>query len=223
MPISSEVVTFGIQKPSLNERTELKEANMLPETDVSRQASEGDIVTLSLTDEHSLSQPSSEVQFESDSMFQEISSVAQAASIFSQGIEGGVNGDELVAIQKLAAKIEPIAKEFLSSDLEKFDVEQAVHMALPDVVSVVAEDPDFDVENIRQYPSLVSATIDAGFQKQFQALNETSRELIVSSFSELMQFFREKAVQVLEPLRHSPSLTERGAQVPTEVDLMEQS
>jgi len=219
----SEVVTFGIQKQLLNERTASTEAGVLPEAaDMSLQTSEGDVVTLSFANEQSLSQPS-EVQLEDgQTAVQEISSVAQAASAFSQVVEGGVNEDELAAIQKLAAKIEPIAKDFLSSDPDEFDVEQAVDMALPDVVSVQAEAYDFDVENIRQLPTLVSATIDAGFEKQFQALNETSRGLIVNSLSELMKFFREKVVQVLEPLRHPASLTEPEAQVPVEVDLVAQ-
>ena len=95
-------------------------------------------------------------------------------------------------------------------------------MVSPNVVSVEAEAYDFDVENIRQLPTLVSATIDAGFEKQFQALNATSRGLIVNSLSELMQFFREKVVQVLEPLRHPASLAEGEAQVPVEVDLAAQ-
>ena len=218
----SEVATFGIQKQLLNERTESAEANVLPETDVSLQMSEGDVVALSFADEQSLAQSPSEVQFESGQTVQNISSVAQAAATFSQAVGEGLNEDELVAIQKLATKIEPIAKDFLSSDPEEFNIEQAVDMALPDVVSVEAEAPDFDIENIRQLPTLVSATIDAGFEKQFQALNETSRGLIVNSLSELMQFFREKVVRVLEPLRHSASLTEGEAQIPVEVDLVAQ-
>ena len=215
----SEVTTFGIQKQLLNERTELEEANVLAEEDVALQASEGDVVTLSSADDQSLPQANSEAQFESGPTVQEISSVAQAASTLSQVVEGGLNEDELVAIQKLAAKIEPIAKDFLSSDPEEFDIEVAVDMALPGVVSVEAETPEFDVENIREFSTLVSATIDAGFEKQFQALNETNRELIVSSLSELMQFFREKVVQVLEPLRHPASLEEGAGRVPVEVDL----
>ena len=215
----SEVITFGIQKQLLNERTEPVEANVLSEADMSLQTSVGDVVTLSFADEQGLPQSHSAVQFESGQTVQEISSVAQAASTFSQIVEGDLNEDELAAIQKLAAKIEPIAKDFLSSDLEEFNVEQAVDMVLPDVVSVETEVSDFDVENIRQLPTLVAATIDAGFDKQFQALNETNRELIVSSLSELMQFFREKVVQVLEPLRHP---AESEARVPVEVDLVEQ-
>ena len=218
----SEVATFGIQKQLLNERTEPAEANVLSEADMSLQTSVRDVVTLSFADEQGLPQSHGEVQFESGQTVQEISSVAQAASTFSQIVEGDLNEDELAAIQKLAAKIEPIAKDFLSSNPEELNIEQAVDIALPDVVSVEAEASDFDVENIRQLPTLVSATIDAGFEKQFQALNETSRGLIVNSLSELMQFFREKVVQVLEPLRHSASLTEGEAQIPVEVDLVAQ-
>ena len=218
----AEVTTIGIQKQLLNERTEPQEANTAPEIDVSLQTSAGDVVTLSVADEQGLSQSYSEGQFEDGQTIQEISSIAQAASTFSQVVEGDLNEDELVAIQKLAAKIEPIAKDFLSIDPEQLDIGKAVDMALPEAVSVETETPDFDVENIRQLPTLVSAAIDAGFEKQFQALNKTNRELIVSSLSELMQFFREKVVQVLEPLRHPSSLTEGETQVPAEVDLVAQ-
>ena len=217
-----EVATFEVQKQMLNGRAASIEANVQPEADISLQTSTGDVVTLRFANEQGLSQSHREVQFEDGQTVQEISSVAHAASTFSQVVEGDLNEDELVAIQKLAAKIEPIAKDFLSSDPEEFNIEQAVDMALPNVVSVEAEASDFDVENIRQLPTLVSATIDAGFEKQFQALNETSRGLIVNSLSELMQFFREKIVQVLEPLRHSASLTEGEAQIPVEVDLVAQ-
>ena len=217
-----EVATFEVQKQMLNGRTASIEANVQPGADISLQTSTGDVVTLSFANEQGLSQSHREVQFEDGQTVQEISSVAQAASTFSQVVEGDLNEDELVAIQKLAAKIEPIAKDFLSSAPEELNIEQAVDIALPDVVSVEAEASDFDVEYIRQLPTLVSATIDAGFEKQFQALNETSRGLIVNSLSELMQFFREKVVQVLEPLRYPASLAGSEAQVPVEVDLTAQ-
>jgi len=251
----AEVTTFGIQKQLLDERTVAAKANVMSEADMSLQASEGDVVTFSFAEEQSLSQPQSETQFESVQTVPEISSIAQAASTFSQAIEGDLNEDELAAIQKLAAKIEPIAKDFLSSDPEELNIEKAIavltddlgfveeverklektieqmfvsesfsqvnldDVVLPDAASVETEVEDFDVENIRQLPTLVSATIDAGFEKQFQVLNKNSRELIINSLSELMQFFREKVVQVLEPLRHPASLEGGGAQVPVEVDL----
>ena len=216
----SEVATFGIHKQLLQEATAPAEDDISSNADMSLLKSGGDVVTLSFSDEQELLQLQSEVQVGSVETVQEISSVAQAASTFSQVIDGDLNSDELAAIQKLAAKIEPIAREFLSGDPEEFNLEQAVDTALPGVASIETESSDVDFENIRQFPSLVSATIDAGFEKQFQALNATSRELIVSSLSELMKFFREKVVQVLEPLRHPNSLAAgTNSQVPVEVDL----
>ncbi len=94
-------------------------------------------------------------------------------------------------------------------------------VALPDAEPVDAEALDFDVENIRQPPDLVTATVDAEFEKQFQALNETSKELIISSLNDLMRFFREKMGQILEPLRHPLPVAEGTEQVPVEVDLVE--
>ena len=217
----SEVVTFGIQKQQLSDRSKPEESTMLPESDIPLQTDgEGDIVILSLANEQPLSQYSGEIQHTDSQTVQEISSVAQAASTFSQAVEGKLNEDELVAIQKLAAKIEPIAKEFLSSDFKELNIAEAIDMPQPKIVSVEADTPEFDVENIRQLPVLVSATIDAGFEKQFQALNESNRELIVSSLSELMQFFREKVVRVLEPLRHPSPLPQGEDQVPVEAELV---
>ena len=222
MPVS-EVITFEVQKQLLNERSAPAEANASLEADVSLQMNGEDVVTLSFSNEQGLSQDHSEVQVESGVTVQEISSVAQAASTFSQVIEADLNDDELAAIQKIAAKIEPIARDFLSSSPEEFNIEQAVDIALTDVTLVETESSEVDFENIRQFPSLVSATIDAGFEKQFQTLNAPSRELIVNSLRELMQFFREKIVQVLEPLRYPSASKESGSEVPVEVDLVAQS
>ena len=218
-----EVATFGIQKPWLNEKTESEESKMLPEADMSLHTSEGDVVILSSSNEQDLFQLQSEIKVEIGETTQEISSVAQAASTFSQVIKGGLNDDELAAIQELAAKIEPIAREFLSGDPEELNLEQSIDITLSGSTSVETASSDVDFENIRQFPSLVSATIDAGFEKQFQALNATNRELIVNSLSELMKFFREKVVQVLEPLRHPTSPEEIGSKEPVEAELVPQS
>jgi hypothetical protein len=70
----------------------------------------------------------------------------------------------------------------------------------------VAENPDINIENIREFPELASAAVNAELQKQFQTLNESSKALIVSSLNDLKQFFHEKVSQVLEPLKHPISL-----------------
>ena len=77
---------------------------------------------------------------------------------------------------------------------------------LSESIVVKAENPDINIENIRQLPALASAAVDAELQKQFQVLNESSRALIVNSLNDLMQFFQEKVSKVLEPLKHPISL-----------------
>ena len=72
--------------------------------------------------------------------------------------------------------------------------------------TVEAENPEINIENIREFPELASAAVNAELQKQFQTLNESSKALIVSSLNDLKQFFHEKVSQVLEPLKHPISL-----------------
>ena len=72
--------------------------------------------------------------------------------------------------------------------------------------AVEAENPDINIENIRQLPELASATVDAELQKQFQVLNESSKALIINSLNDLMRFFQERVSQVLEPLKHPVAL-----------------
>jgi len=82
------------------------------------------------------------------------------------------------------------------------------NLAQSESIAVEAENPDINIENIRQFPELASAAVDAELQKQFQTLNENSKALIVSSLNDLMRFFHEKVSKVLEPLKHPISLGE---------------
>jgi hypothetical protein len=77
---------------------------------------------------------------------------------------------------------------------------------LEGTTSVEAEAPDLNIENIQKLPELVTSTVEAELQKQFQVLNASSKELIVNSMNDLMRFFQEKVSQVLEPLKHPVSL-----------------
>ena len=240
MPVL-EINTSIVQNQLPDRRVEPEEASVSIEAGTSLQTSEGDVVTLSFADKQNLSSSYNESQFEGDPTVNEISSVARAASEYSQVVEGGLNEDELVAIQKIAAHVEPIAREFLSSDPEDLDVEKAIgiltgdhkiteevgielgntivktlglessqvnpdNLVQSESTTVEAENPDINIENIRQLPELSSAAVDAELQKQFQTLNESSKALIVSSLNDLKQFFREKVSQVLEPLKHPISL-----------------
>ena len=241
MPVL-EINTSIVQNQLPDRRVESEEASVSIEAGTSLQTSEGDVVTLSVADKQNLSSSYNESQFEGDPTVNEISSVARAASEYSQVVEGDLNEDELTAIQKIAVHVEPIAREFLSSDPEDLDVEKAIgiltgdHKITEEVgielgnaigqtlglevlsqvnldnpaqlesIVVEAQNPDINIENIRQLPELASAAVDAELQKQFQVLNESSRALIVSSLNDLKQFFREKVSQVLEPLKHPISL-----------------
>ena len=237
-----EINTSGVQNQPLDRRITSEEVAVSLEAGSSLQTGEGDVVTLSFADKQNLSNSYNESQFEGDPTVQEISSVARAASKYSQVVEGDLNEDELIAIQKIAAHVEPIAREFLSSDPEELDVEKAIgiltgdhkiteevgielgntivktlglesssqlnpgNLVQSESTTVKAENPDINIENIRQFPELASAAVNAELQKQFQTLNESSKALIVSSLNDLKQFFREKVSQVLEPLKHPISL-----------------
>jgi len=241
MPVL-EINTSIVQNQPPDRRVEPEEASVSIEAGTSLQTSEGDVVTLSFADKQNLSNSYGEAQFEDDQTVNEISSVARAASEYSQVVEGDLNEDELIAIQKIAAHVEPIAREFLSSDPEELDVEKAIgiltgdhkiteevgialgtaivktlglesssqvnpdNLVQSESITVEAENPDINIENIRQLPELASAAVDAELQKQFQTLNESSKALIVSSLNDLMRFFHEKVSQVLEPLKHPISL-----------------
>ena len=241
MPVL-EINTSIVQNQPPDRRVEPEEASVSIEAGTSLQTSEGDVVTLSFADKQNLSNSYGEAQFEDDQTVNEISSVARAASEYSQVVEGDLNEDELIAIQKIAAHVEPIAREFLSSDPEELDVEKTIgiltgdheiteevgialgtaivktlglesssqvnpdNLVQSESITVEAENPDINIENIRQLPELSSAVVNAELQKQFQALNESSKALIISSLNDLMRFFHEQVSQVLEPLKHPISL-----------------
>ena len=121
-----EINTSGVQNQPLDRRITSEEVAVSLEAGSSLQTGEGDVVTLSFADKQNLSNSYNESQFEGDPTVQEISSVARAASKYSQVVEGDLNEDELIAIQKIAAHVEPIAREFLSSDSEELDAEKAI-------------------------------------------------------------------------------------------------
>ena len=241
MPVL-EINTSIVQNQPPDRRVEPEEASVSIEAGTSLQTSEGDVVTLSFADKQNLSSSYNEPQFEGDTTVNEISSVARAASEYSQVVEGDLNEDELTAIQKIAVHVEPIAREFLSSDPEDLDVEKAIgiltgdhkiteevgiafgtaivktlglesssqvnpgNLVQSESITVEAENPGINIENIRQLPELSSAAVNAELRKQFQALNESSKALIISSRNDLMRFFHEKVSKVLEPLKHPISL-----------------
>ena len=122
----SEITTFEVQRQLLDRRVISEEVNVPLETDSSLQTSEGDVVTLNVAEQQNFSGSYVDVQSTYEQTVQDISSVAQAASKYSQTIEGDLNEDELNAIKKLSENIEPIVNDFLSSSPDGLDVEKAI-------------------------------------------------------------------------------------------------
>ena len=121
-----EINTSTVQNQPPSRQVALEEVAVSLEASSSSQANQGDVVTLSFADQQNLSNSYNDSQFEGDQTIREISSVARAASNYSQVVEGNLNEDELVAIKEIAAHVEPIAREFLSSDPEALDLEKAI-------------------------------------------------------------------------------------------------
>ena len=145
MPVL-EINTSVVRNQPLDRRPAPEEVTVSSqEADSSLQTSEGDVVTLSFADKQNLSSSYNESQFEGGQTIQEISSVARAASKYSQVVEGNLNADELIAIQKIAANVEPIAKEFLSSNPEELDIEKAIGVLTGD--SAITEEVGKELEN----------------------------------------------------------------------------
>ena len=100
MPVL-EINTSIVKNQPPDRRVEPEEASVSIEAGTSLQTSEGDVVTLSFADKQNLSNSYSESQLEGDPTVEEISSVARAASEYSQAVGGDLNQDELIAIQKI--------------------------------------------------------------------------------------------------------------------------
>jgi hypothetical protein len=236
-----EVTTLEVQRQLLDRKVVSEEVNVPLEADSPLQTSEGDVVTLNVTEQQNFSDSYVGAQSGYEQRAQNISSVAHAASKYSQTIEGDLNEDELNAIKKLSENIEPIVNDFLSSSSDELDVEKAIavltgnqeiakevaveftnavvktlglessevsldNRVLAGTTSEEAEAPGLNIENIQKVSELVSSTVDAELQKQFQVLNTSSKELIINSMNDLMRFFQDKVSQVLEPLKYPVSL-----------------
>ncbi len=97
---------------------------------------EGDLVNLSFSSEQSLQESRTQTQSQEFGSYQEISTIAKAASNYSISVQGDLNEEELAAINKLAAEISPIASEFFANG--EFDFENSGNV-LADNLGVIQE------------------------------------------------------------------------------------
>ncbi len=84
---------------------------------------EGDLVSISFSNELSYSESESSTQFSNGESVREFSVSASAASQYSIQVQGDLNEEELAAIEKLAQSISPLAESFFSQS--GFDPGQA--------------------------------------------------------------------------------------------------
>ena len=114
-----EIAETNLQ--GLQQRSSSASVGFSVASELSVRTQQGDLVSLSFSNEQSLSESRTQSQSEEFGSFQEISTTAKAASNYSISVQGDLNEEELAAINKLAAEISPIASEFFSSGEFDFD------------------------------------------------------------------------------------------------------
>jgi len=91
--------------------------------DLNVKTEEGDLVSISFSNEFNYSESSSSTQFVNGESVKELSVSASAAFQYSLTVQGDLNEEELAAIEKLAQSVTPLAESFFSQS--GFDVGQA--------------------------------------------------------------------------------------------------
>ena len=174
-----EINTSTVQNQPPSRQVALEEVAVSLEASSSSQANQGDVVTLSFADKQNLSNSYNDSQFEGDPTIREISSVARAASNYSQVIEGNLNEDELAAIKEIAAHVEPIAREFLSSDPEALDVEKAIGVLTGD--QAITEDVGAELGNtVAETLGLTSSNINLDNTAQLEPIAVQGEKLDIN-------------------------------------------
>ena len=117
--MTSEIVKSNMQVIEQLKSSSVVGYSVASELNVRTQ--EGDLVSLSFSNEQSLSESRKQTQPNEFSSLQEISTEAKAVYSYSISVQGDLSEEELEAINKLAAEISPIASEFFSSGEFDFD------------------------------------------------------------------------------------------------------
>lgn len=184
---------------------------------------QGDLVSLSFSEQRSLSEPFSQAQTRESDTSQEFSSIAKANSSYSLTVEGNLNVEELEAIKKLAEEITPLAEEFFSSGKLNLDnpsdilddsfgplvqlelslgrtvkttletksvkqfPEQTDEVTIKELPNQISK---LETDGIRDYPALVTATIDAVFKYEAERL--PSKDFTPRPLNNLVAYIRDR-------------------------------
>lgn len=146
------VAEIGFQNTPPEQRSILASVDTFVSSELSLKTREGDLVSLSFAGEQSLSESLTQTQTQENGTVQEFSSVAQAAVAYSLTVEGDLNDEELAAINKLAAEIAPLAREFFTSG----------ELNLEDSVNVLAN----NLGEIQQVELALERTVVATFESR---------------------------------------------------------
>jgi hypothetical protein len=192
--MSLNIPQIGFQNNALEQNSTLTSKDAVVYSELNLKTSEGDLVSLSFSEEQSLSELSTQTQTQENEAIQEFSSVARATTAYSLTVQGDLNAKELSAINKLAEEIAPIAREFFANgelNLEEsanvlennLGVLQKVELALERMVmatfaaSTVKPLPEDggDITNIETLPTQ-APELETGVIRDFSALVQVTLE-----------------------------------------------
>ncbi|MZG54534.1 MAG: hypothetical protein F3744_10825 [Nitrospinae bacterium] len=110
-----DITELNLQGGPREQRSSAAAVSASVSSELNIRTQEGDLVNLSFSSEQSLQESRTQTQSQESGSYQEISTVARAASSYSISVQGDLNEEELAAINKLAREISPIAKEFFAN------------------------------------------------------------------------------------------------------------
>jgi exosome complex RNA-binding protein Rrp42 (RNase PH superfamily) len=124
--MSINISKIGVNNHVLEQKITLASLDTFVSTELNLKTSEGDLISLSFDEEKSLSESSTQIRTQENKAIQGFSSVARAATTYSQVVQGDLNAEELAAINKLAEEISPLVREFFENG--EFNLEEPANV-----------------------------------------------------------------------------------------------
>lgn len=190
-----EIAELNLQGTPGGQRSGAVAVSAFVSNELNIRTQEGDLVNLSFSSEQSLRESRAQTQSQELVSYQEIGTVAKAASNYSISVQGDLNEEELAAINKLAAEISPIASEFFANGGFDFEtsgnvlagnlgVIQRLELSLERTITAsfttrtVAQLPEdgFSPEDIEAASSNPAPALDTQGIRDFPALVEATSD-----------------------------------------------
>ena len=113
--MSLNISDIVFQNRSLEQKSVLASVGSFVSSELNLRTNEGDLVNLSFVGEQSLSESSTQTLNQENGTIQGYSTVARAADAYSLVVQGELNAEEMVAINKFAEEVAPLAEEFFAN------------------------------------------------------------------------------------------------------------